>query len=158
MAIIQNPQFKTAKGVIFDLEPIPPLIASRFDIEYNKNNPPPEPPFREVKIVGVPTKQRDTEDAYYKQEVELWNSRKRDAEMVFMFSRGIKNKVPKDWQYDPETAPEKPKDSMIKALWVYEQIGHEDMEALQEAIMSLNGVTQQAIEEAEKNLTPVSTE
>lgn len=152
MAIVANPTFKTASGVELHLKAISPLVMNRWNIEYNKRNPPPTPPSREVKIINTATIQHDMNDPYYQQQFSVWAQQKSDAEITYLLSRGVTNTPPEDWQPDPETVPPDPSVYMLKALWISEQITTQaDLEALQEAILSISGVTQKAIEEAEKN-------
>jgi len=152
MARIANPTFKMSNGVVFELTAIQPLVMQRWNIEYNKRCPPPEPPSREVKIINTPTIQHDMQDPYYQQQFSVWAQEKNDAEVTYLLSRGVRNKQPADWQPDPETIPPNPTDNMLKALWVSEQITTlADLDGLKEAILSLSGLTDEAIKEAEKN-------
>lgn len=151
MAMVENPTFTTEAGIVLELKPIPYVLMKRFDIEYKNINPLPEPPFREVKVVGVATKQYDFKDEYYQQQMAVWQEKKEDAEITFLLSRGVINKIPDNWQPDPDTVSDKPSASQLRSLWVGEQlITVQDLAGVQEAITSLMTVTQEAVEAEEK--------
>ena len=142
----QNPGYVTDGGVSLRLRPIKPLVVDRWRIEYKKQHPKPEPPVIELSNGDL---WKNAEDEWYKIQVAEWEEEQGNALAEFLFSKGIKDDPPDDWQpilavngIDPRYA------------WVGELLSGDDIGKLMNAIMGIEGPTPEGIEEAEKKSGP----
>lgn len=140
-----KPQFITESGVILELRPIPPLVLQRWEWEYSKTHPAPMPP---LKILANGEEWYDREDATFKEQRALWNNAYREAQLDFVWGRGVVTDPPKNW-----TSVFGLNGSMPKLNWMAEFLSDDEIESLTEAITSINLPTEKAVEEAEKNST-----
>lgn len=142
-------------GVVFELQPIPPLNFDDFNTAYDRHHPKPRPPMIEVTVVDKKLSQPNAADPYFVNELEDWSAQKESDSRHFILAKGVKNEPPEDWQPDDLLySGELPKWKR-KSLWVSDQLHSlRDITGLIEAIQSLNTVTETALDEAKKSTEP----
>lgn len=149
--LVENPQFTVSDGTTFDLKPVAPLLINRVSIEWEKRNPKPKPPAKEVTLIDKKVLEPDTKNEFYQSELTDWSNRKQNHEMNFYLLWGVKNNPPDEWSLDPDLFG-KPSENERKVTWIESHLlTLQDIEGLSSAIVSLTQPTQEAIEESQKN-------
>ena len=142
---INDPHFITSQGIDLTLKPIGPVVIRRWDIEYKKQNPEPQPP---VTTLENGQKVAATNDPEYQRLKEKWESDFLTEQYNFIFAYGVRTGPPDDWEYP---FPFDVKDEDPKLLWLETILLADDLEGLAEAILSITVPTETAIESAAKN-------
>lgn len=129
---------------------------AQWERAYEKRNPPPEAPLMEIKIAGKPIARFDYNDLGYRLLKSSWDGFKNLSQFQFIASEGVANEVPNAFKVHPDLVVDG-SEAERKTLWLYEVLKDDDsIGELTQAILSLNNATPEAIEDAEKNLEPVS--
>jgi len=133
---------------------IPRVIFMRFMADYERLHPRPTPPYKTVDIAGVLDKEANYNDALYLQAESSWTMRYSQALFKFVIVHGIVDNPPEDWRsvFIDATEWQQLDNDEKKYLWVGELFpGDEDLQHLQEMVLSQNTVTEKALNDAEKN-------
>lgn len=140
-----NPRYTLKDGRELRLRVIKGLILQRFNIELKKRYPIVEPPLVKLENGDL---WRDVNDEWYKLQREERDQLVNEATAEFLFSNGVLDDPPADWQ------PFWKSDADPRYVWISEIIDTDDIDQLMNAIMGIDNVTPDGVEEAEKKSTP----
>lgn len=144
--------FKTESGVELSMKGIPPNYFARWHVEYKKKYPEPVPPMIVESIVDTTHSRRNTDDPWYKKELELWQSRQEQAMQEWMWGAYISTNAPDDFEPDESIVGERElTDKLKRVLWIEAVMPITEQAEFAKQHLSLTIPIDDAIEDAEKN-------
>lgn len=141
-----SPEYKTKSGVVLKLRPLGAMLIGLWQEDYQIRNPEPLPPPVTLENGEM---WRNPRDEWYLLQRAKWNQdyNMKTAEMLIAAS--VVTEPPKGWK--PAIPIPNKSD---KVLWVSEIL--DNVDEFIEAVTSLSAITVDGLEQAEKNLTPLT--
>lgn len=143
------PTFTLECGQVLELKKIPLLLYQRYEYEYRRDHPEPQPP-----VVELDSEQSQTLSGHpaYLAQKAIWDGLFQGAILEWVLGIGIVTTPPPEWHNDTGVFKNNP-----RLAWLYsiisvqtdEQSG--ELERLSEAIVGLSIATEASIAEAQKN-------
>lgn len=151
--------FRCSTGVILYLRRIPEKKFLRFQSAWKQSNPAPVPPQHEIKRARRMVWVDNTNDPYFKMQIDLWQADLGSAILDYASQQAVINDPPKDYQPDEiisglyqEMTP-----NLIKCMWIEDQlIAENESDAFFEAIKSIGNATEQGIAESTERFPSTS--
>jgi len=143
--------FRTSGGVIIELQAVPPSKSKRFYHAYRISHPQPTPPQHEIKRARKMVWVDNTNDPYFKQQMDSWNIDFSLAVSDYMIKRGVLSTPPNDFEIDSDILEMygEVSEDQRKIIWVEGLlVSEEENEGFFEALRSITEATEGAIEES----------
>ena len=146
--------YTTKSGEEIDMLGVPPRWLKRWDIEYRKKFPPPDPPTIIEEVVGTAQQRKNVDDPFYLMEMSAWLNEYETAMQEWLWGSYITTEPPEDFadQIDPALINGREIDAkLLKTLWLESMLDQEEYQDFTTAHMQLTHPNEEALEEAKKN-------